>query len=406
MATPRQGSRAGAKKKPIRRAPGAGSFHDTATGVRYRATTGATATGKAIQRDFYGRTREEAIAKAEAYKQANPQGPPSSDASQSLDSFLLTWLRVEIAPKKAVSTLESYSDTLDLHVSPILGAVPMCDLKTLQLQAWVNELGQKRGRTAEYALAILKAALNTAVRWKIIKENPAQHVEAPAYKKRKSIALTLPQVKALIAAAAGRLDVRKSIKRKGGRSMPPAPINTRYAFLYLLYVALGTRRGELLALRWSDIDLETGAVQIERSLDKHQRERGTKTDAGQRLLYLDAPLLAGLRLHRERMLSESHDEARRPDGLVFPSEDGTPINPSNLRRHFQTVLAAAGLPLTIRLHDLRHTAASLMLARGSQLVDVSKTLGHSSTSITGDIYAHAYEEGKRKAIASVSEALQ
>lgn len=105
------------------------------------------------------------------------------------------------------------------------------------------------------------------------------------------------------------------------------------------------------------------------------------------------------------MRGEIHDEARKPDGLVFPTEDGTPINPSNLRRHFQTVLAAAGLPLTIRLHDLRHTAASLMLARCSQLVDVSKTLGHSSTSITGDIYAHAYEEGKRKAIASVSEAI-
>lgn len=407
MAAPqRSASRAaGTKKKPARRPPGAGSFRDTATGVRYRAVTGTAASGKAIRKDFYGRTKEEAIAKAEEYKRSHPNGPPSIDARQSLDTLLATWLRVDVAVKSAVSTLESYTDTIALHVSPAIGPVPLCDLNGLRLQTWVNELSSRRGRTAEYAYSIVRAALNAAVRWGILDKNPALQVAVPTYEKRKGKALTLPQVRALIAAAAGRLDVRKPFKRKNGRVMTPIKISPRLACLYLLYVVLGTRRGELLALRWSDIDLETGAVQIERSLDKHRRERGTKTDDSERVLYLDAVLIAALLSHRERMRAEPHDEGFKPDGLVFPSEHGTPIVPDNLRRHFKLVLAAAGLPDTIRIHDLRHTAASLMLARGNQLLHVSKTLGHSSTVITGDVYAHLYEEEKRKAIASVSEAI-
>ena len=411
MATPRKGASA-RTKKPLRRRSGEGSFCITATGgVRYRCAIGATAAGAAIRKDFYGRDKEEAIAKAEAHKRAHPHGPPSNDARQSLEALCLTWLRIEVAVNNEISTLESYTSTIANHVSPHIGAIPICELTPLRLQAWVNELAQGteqmrgKGRTAAYAYSIVRAALNAAVRWGILDKNPALHVTVPAYQKRKGKALTLPQVKALIAAAAGRLDVRKPFKRSNGRRYTPIKVNPRLAVLYLLYIALGTRRGELLALRWSDIDFETGAVTIERSLDKHRRERGTKTEDSDRILYLDGVLIAALLAHRERMRAEGHNEGFAPDGLVFPNEDGGPIHPNNLRQHFRRVLAAAGLPATIRIHDLRHTAASLMLARGNQLLHVSKTLGHSSTVITGDVYGHAYEEEKRKAIASVSEAI-
>lgn len=405
-----QRSRRGqADKKPLRRRPGEGTFCETKTGFRFRCVVGETATGKNIFKDFYGRDKAEAVTKSEAYRRANPSGPPSSDEQQTLGSFLLTWLQHEVEPNNAVSTFESYTSTIANHINPTIGKVALCDLRTLQIQAWVNELakiGDKgKGRTAAYAFSILRAALNTAVRWDILDENPADGVSVPRYTKRKGRALTLPQVRALIQAAAGAIDVRKPIKRSNGRMMPPIKVNTRFACLYLLYVALGTRRGELLALRWSDIDLEVGTVKIERSLDKHRRERETKTETSNRLLYLNPSLIDALLVHREQMRREQHDEGFNPDGIVFPTEDGTTINPSNLRRHFKTVLRAAGLPDSIRIHDLRHTAASLMLARSNQLTDVSKTLGHSSTTVTGQIYAHSYEEGIRKAIASVSDAI-
>lgn len=406
---PGKGRRKSAQK-PTRRPPGSGSFKDTATGVRYHCPTGRTASGQTVYKDFYGRTKEEAIAKAEAWKAAHPQGPPSSDASQSLEAYLATWLRVEVQPQNAISTLESYADTIDLHVTPRIGMHRLCDLSTLVLQAWVNELGARR--TTGYAYSIVRAALNTAVKWGILDKNPADHVTVPKYKARKAQALTISQVRALIAAAAGQLDVRQPIVRKSknprynGRTMKPIALGTRYALLYMLYIALGTRRGELLALRWSDLDLEAGTVNIERSLDKHRRERETKTETSERLLYLDPVLVDALKAHRAMLLGEAHDEGRKPDGLVFPTENGTAIIPDNLRRHFKLVCAAAGLPATIRIHDLRHTAASLMLAKGNQLTAVSKTLGHSSTVVTGQIYAHGYEEDKRRATASVVKALR
>lgn len=368
---------------------------------------GETSAGKTIVKDFYGRTKSEAEQKADAYRVENPHGPPSTDRAQPLWLFLDTWLKTWVKVHNALSTYESYLALVDLYMVDTIGQRPMNTLETLMIEEWVNELAAMgKGRTTELALRVLHAALERAVIWKILVENPAAGVKAPKFRRRKRRALTLAQTRAFLQAAGGRLDLRKPIMRKDGKPMPQTPINPRLEPLYLVYVTLGLRRGEALALRWSDIDMESGAIEISRSLDKARREGTPKTEASIRTVYADEPLIVALKAHRAAMQSEPHQEGWKPDGLIFPSETGTTLAPRNLLRHYKTVLAAAGLPSTFTIHELRHTSGSLMLASGADLTDVSKTLGHASVAITGKVYAHSYEEGKRKAVAGAGKRMR
>lgn len=411
-----QGRSKGQKRKPTRARPGEGSWRKLPNGTwRYHVPVGTAADGTAIAKDFYGRTKDEALAKHQAYLKANPNGPPRAEATQLLVDFLAIWLEI-IEATVAVSTFESYAQTVELHIVPTLGRTRLCDLTRIQVQTWVNELAKKPargkeggptlGRTVHIAHGVLRAALNYAIDLEILEKNVAERVRLPDYKKRKAKAMTLAQAQALIAAAGGRLDLRKPIRRKNGRMMTPIKVDTRFETLYLLYLAVGTRRGEPLATRWSDFDLDAGTWDISRSLDKERRERGTKTEDSERLIDLDELLVDALREHRKRMQAEEHQEGWKPDGLVFPSSTGTPMLPRNLHRHYKTVLAAAGLSTDFTLHDLRHTAGSLMLADGRPITDVSKVLGHSSPIITGKVYAHGYREGKKKAVAGLSRKLK
>lgn len=395
------------RKRQTRRAPGEGSYRETDAGWRYRAPVGQAPSGKAILKDFYGRTKAEAEAKATAYRVAHPHGPPSDAQAQPLYLFLADWLETVVRVNNALSTYEGYLALVDLYMVDTIGQRPIGEVRREDVQAWVAAIADTgKGRTAELSLAVLHTALHEAVRRGVLASNPAQDISAPKFRRRKRRAMTLAQVRAFLQAAGGRLDLRKPIVRKGGRKMAPIAISTRLEPLYLVYVALGLRRGEALALRWSDIDMETGAIDISRSLDKARREGAPKTESSIRTIYADEPLLATLKTHRAAMQAEPHQEGWKPDGLVFPSETGTPIAPRNLLRHFKTVLAAAGLPDSFTIHELRHTSGSLMLASGAELTDVSKTLGHASVAITGKVYAHSYEEGKRKAVAGAGRRMR
>lgn len=390
-----------------RRSPGKGSYSKVASGWRYRVPVGEAPSGKAILKDFYGATKEEATAKAEAYRAAHPKGPPTADASQLLLDFLATWLMLVVKLHNAESTYESYLATIDLHMVDSIGQRRLCDLTTPIIQLWVNAIAANgNGRTAEYALAILRTALNDAIAWEILERNPTSHVKIPKYTRRKIQAMTLEQAQQFLEAARGERDLRKPIMRKNGKKMSPIAINPRLATLYLLYALIGFRRGEGLALRWSDINMQTGAITITKAINKHRHETEPKNESSIRTVYADEMTLEALKNHRALMQTEKHEQGWKHDGLVFCSEKGTVLSPRNLYRHFKLVLQAAGLPSTFTLHGLRHSAASLMLAAGGKLTDVSKNLGHSSVAITGKVYSHGYEEGKREAVARSSRRLR
>lgn len=391
---------------PGRRRPGEGSWHTTPSGVRWRVPVGQDSAGKAILKDFYGRDEAEARAKHDAWQRAHPHGAPSSDQAQPLNDLLATWVGMMHA-RYAVSTYEDTLSVIRLHIAPYIGRTPLYQLSTIAIDAWLAEryAAHGHGRVIERALHILRAALKQAVIWKLIPENPATNASMPRFRRRKARALTFVEAQALLAAANGRLDLRKPYRTRDGKIKHWPRLDARLAALYVLALTLGLRKGELLALRWGAYDERAGTLEIRASLDTKGRERAPKTEDSLRVIELDPHVQELLRRHRAAMQAEPHGEGWRPDGLMFPTERGTAMTQRNLDRHFKSVLTAAGLPETIRFHDLRHSAGSLMLAEGGSLVDVSHTLGHATPETTRRIYAHSYKEGRRRSVAGVSRRL-
>ncbi|NTU80721.1 MAG: site-specific integrase [Chloroflexales bacterium] len=267
------------------------------------------------------------------------------------------------------------------------------------MQAWVNDLTTRvEPKTVRNAHARLHKAYEVAVRNGYVARNPAAAIELPPVPKPDIQPLTVEQVQILLKAVEDH----------------------RWYALYRLAVNLGMREGELFGLTWRAIDFERGTLRIHQQLQRARKGgkqdaprefvlQSTKTKAGERTLRLDEDLLEVLREHQENQAEERAllgEKWRDPWGtLVFTTETSGPIHISCLLDHFRQVLEKAGLP-DIRFHDLRHTAATLMLADGVPLVTVSKILGHASPAITAAIYAHALDESKSIAIAGLSEQLR
>jgi integrase len=180
--------------------------------------------------------------------------------------------------------------------------------------------------------------------------------------------------------------------------------------LYVLALSTGMRQGELLALKWEDVDLDGGRVRVRRTLthvDKAFVLGEPKTKNSRRSIRLTKGTISALQAHLSRQLEEIEEMGSlyQPGGLVFATEAGTVINPSNLRsRSFKPLLKRAGLP-PIRFHDLRHTCATLLLSKSVNPKVVSEMLGHASISITLDIYSHLLPDMQEKAVAALENML-
>jgi len=189
-----------------------------------------------------------------------------------------------------------------------------------------------------------------------------------------------------------------------------ASVGHRLYAVFAVGVALGLRRGELLALRWSDVDLDDGLVHVrqnvQRLLEIGLVYGSPKTSRSRRTVPLPARSIKVLRAHRARQAAEALAlGARWPEtGLVFTSTVGTVIEPRNLSRLFDDLIAAAGVR-RIRFHDLRHTCASLLLAQGVPARVVMDVLGHSQMAITMDLYSHVMPTALREAADAIDRAL-
>jgi integrase len=231
--------------------------------------------------------------------------------------------------------------------------------------------GKLSPRSVAYIRVVLRAALNQAIRWNLVARNAAELVESPRVRRFEIKPLTPEQARQLLDAAKG----------------------SRLEALCAVALACGLRMGEILGLRWQDVDLDARRLAVRQSI---QRQRGAglvavepKTERSRRTIEVPAPLIAALKAHRLRQIEERLAEGSHwhDGGLVFASAVGTGIEPRNLHRAFKALLKRAGLP-DIRFHDLRHSAASLMLAQGVPLRVVMEVLGHSSISLTADTYSH------------------
>jgi len=267
-------------------------------------------------------------------------------------------------PNVRITTWEMYSGHLKHHFND-LDRIRIDMISTTTVEKWIA-----KRQTDGMCIGMLRKIIVTfnqimayAVRHKMIDSNPVRDAERPRRKMddvvKGNIAVLAPeQIRALLEATP----------------------NQKHRTLFLTAIMTGARLGEILGLRWSDVDFEKKQIHIRRTFN-HERFFTPKTKGSIRSIDL-APMMV-LELRKWKLVSGGNN-----DKLVFPSEVGSPIGPQNLtRRYFKPALKVAGLP-EIRFHDLRHTYASLLIEQGENIKYISSQLGHASTTITLDVYSH------------------
>jgi integrase len=322
-----------------------------------------------------------------------------------LTAWLDEWYVILARAKRKPATIAGHRETCARYVIPYLGSHPIEAIKPKQLDEWLDILAglELSDWTINGAFSRLRAALNVAVRRGLIARNPCDQVEAPPPPgDRRTAVLDTTQLLCLLDELASH----------------------RHYALFAVGGTLGLRPSELIGLRVGALSLDGDAPslvvreQLQRikgsdgktTLHRERSTKGGREDKpNPRTIPLSAELVALLRTHlaamrEERVLRGVEPAEPGADELLFVSERGTPINDRNLLRTLHRACARAGV-LRVSLHSLRHTAGSVMLAQGEQIVDVSAVLGHANANITASIYGHSFDAGKRSAVAAASAAL-
>ena len=319
------------------------------------------------------------------------QGINLEAGSKKLKQFLEEWL-VTVQSSKSPSTVGIYSRVLNRHVDPILGAVQVKDINPDQIQTLYSQrLSEGFSKHAVHQIhQVLHVAFEHALKLRLIPRNPVSYTSPPKPKRTEMSFYDESQVQTLLLTAQS--------------------ITDHYYPLYYLAVHTGMRQGELLGLKWEDLDWNRRTLNVHRQLAYLPggafEFRDPKTKHGKRTILLSTGAIDILRQNQDNHL---HQRRRKGDawqehGLMFPSKTGTPVNPSNLRRAFRELLKKSGLP-KIRFHDLRHTAASLMLNNGTDVLIVSRRMGHAQASITLDVYGHLIPSKQEDVVQLMDEIL-
>ena len=369
-----------------KRANGEGSIYRRADG-RWAASVSVD---RGRRKYLYGRSRQDAARKLTAALKARQDGLPFVGDRQTVTQYLKGWLE-SVMPSLRPGTWERYEEIIRLHVNPDLGNLRLARLTPEHLQrlyAGRLNAGLSAGSVRQVH-AVLHRALGQAAGWGLVARNVASLVTPPRQPRQEMRVLDPEQARTLLEAAEG----------------------DRLEAIYPLALTTGMRMGELLGLRWRDVDIDGGALQVKVTL---RRTRDCfafsepKTARSRRQVALTDTAVAALKRHRSRQAEERLrlGVAWEENDLVFANEVGRPIEAQNLRnRLFWPLLERAGLP-RIRFHDLRHTAATLMLGRGVHPKVVSEMLGHSQISITLDLYSHVTPTMQREAAAEIDKALR
>ena len=328
--------------------------------------------GKRRRKVIYGKTRKEVADKLKALHRDQAVGINISLQPQTVQEFLETWLEQTVKRRNRVRTYEKYAQDIRHHIGPALGRYQLTKLTPEHVQTMLNALVDQglSQRSIRNVRAVLRAALNQAMRYGHVVRNVATLVDVPGTATFAAEPLNQEQAQQLLAVVKGhRLEV-----------------------LYRIALGLGLRKGEILGLRWEDVDLEAATIHITGTLQRqHGRlERSpTKTEASVRRIALPPGLLEMLRQHKQRQdLERTGNDQWQMSGMVFTSTIGTPLAPETLIELFKASLERANLPKNVRFHDLRHSCATLMITRGIHPRVVMEVLGHSQISTTMNTYAH------------------
>lgn len=405
-----------------RRANGEGSITKRKDGRYQAAAYVYRPDGTRVRKFVYGKTRHEVSGKLTEMQEKTRQGIPAATSAMPLEEYLTYWLRAVAAARLKPSTLTSYEIMTRNYIRPALGrkrlnrlspadvrrfladfrdACLCClrgtDASRPESERWCCVKGrccQRRpsARTVQYVHAVLRSALQHAMREELVARNVARVVETP-------------QV--------ARQEVQP-LERGEARMLLKAARQHRLYALWLLLVSVGLRRGEVLALAWGDIDLSRRQLRVRRNLQRIKKELvfGTpKTARSLRTVALPERCVAALRQHRALQRAERAAAGpdweplpHQPADLVFTTPTGRPTDPRSLNRMLVVLCRKANVR-SVRVHDLRHTCASLMLEQGVDARTIMETLGHSTITMTLDTYAHVMETTLKAAAVCMDDAL-
>ena len=356
-----------------KRGNGAGSVYHRKSDNKW---VGSISLENGKRKVFYGKTQKEVQDKVNEALYQQQKGVLITAPNESLKVYLERWLEVVcMPPNLRVSTYVKYKKTITTYIIPAIGRVPLQKLEPLHVKRLYNNQ-LKRGLSPKMVVEIhglLHKALDDAVKWGLVGRNVCDLVDRPRVEKKETPVLEKDQALALL----------ESVKQH------------RLGVLLLVVLTTGMRRGELLALRWSDVNLEKGTLFVNKTVDYIPHygyvENGAKTKAGRRTIKLAAFVVEILKSYKERQQGLKVKAGTKwiEKDLVFCGLTGNYFNPNYLLRLFKKVLVDAGLS-HMRFHDLRHSAATILLAMGIHPKVVSELLGHSSFLITMNLYGHVF----------------
>ncbi len=349
------------------------------------------AKGLPRRKSLFGRTQKEVSDKLREARQQQAQGIQPTDDRLTLGKYLAGWLEHVAAPALKPKTLASYSQLVTKHITPSLGHLQLTKLDPQALRKFLTakQASGLSGRTCQYIHGVLRKALADALRDGLIVRNIGTLVKAPRAQAKPVEVLAPDQVRTLLAAIAG----------------------DRQEALITVAVGLGLRQGECFALKWSDIDFEERVLHVRHALVRLSGKvlmDTPKTRKAARTVSLPAMALAALVAHRkqqeiERSFAGPHWEAAIVEhegkpvevDLVFRTTNGTPLESRNVTKRFQRILAECGLPRH-RFHDLRHSAATLLLVQGVHPRAIQQILGWDQGAML-ERYTHLVDEIRRDA---------
>lgn len=340
------------------------------------------------QHSVYAKTRAEAVRKMRKRLEQAEQGLPAANERITVEKFLQDWLENGARPTVRPTTYESYAGHVRNHLIPTLGRYKLAKLEPRHVQAMMNDqiAAGLSANTVGRIRATLRRALNQALKWDMVGRNVATLVDPPKVTRYRVEPITPEEAIAITAAVE----------------------HHRLGPLYVLMLAMGLRLGEALGLSWDDLDFNADTLTVRWSLQRIEgkfRLVEPKSDRSMRTLPIPGFVAAQLKQHRVAQEREQALAGEAWDGnwsLVFLTDRGRPLDNANVNHTLKRLLKAAGLR-PMRLHDLRHGCASLLLAKRVSPRVVMETLGHSQISLTMNTYAHVIPSLQRDAADRMDE---
>ena len=372
-----------------RRANGEGTIYRRSDGRWTAAHYVLLPGGGRRRRAVYGRTRKEVADKLATLITKTQAGVPLAVEPWTVERYAGYWLEKVVAPRLRPATVSSYRETLRLHIVPVLGRARLRSLTPAQVRSLLADRASSGlgPRSVQIIHGTLRTMLAEAVREELVERNVAAVVRAPS----------VPHV-----------EVHPWSPQEAAVFLRSTESDRLYA-LFAVGVALGLRKGELLALRWGDVDFESGVLHVRRNVQRLPEGLvfgPPKSSRSRRSVPLPATSVRVLRAHRAQQAAEilTLGPEWEDSDLVFASTVGTVVEPRNLNRFFDQLMVKAGVR-RIRFHDLRHTCASMLLAQGVPARVVMDVLGHSQLAMTTDLYSHVMPTALAEAAKAMDRAL-